>query len=73
MTDLTGTIVRERNLSFRVAHEIVAEVVTRALAENKTGNQVTTKMIDGASTKVMGNFCSYQETRCLKRWKPPKM
>jgi argininosuccinate lyase len=53
-TELTDLIVRERGLSFRTAHHIVASVVTKMMAEGRDPEAITTAMIDESAVGVMG-------------------
>jgi argininosuccinate lyase len=48
-TELTDLIVKEKNLSFRTAHHIVAEVVAMIMAEGEGPEAITTEMIDEAA------------------------
>jgi argininosuccinate lyase len=54
MTELADTIVREKNLSFRYAHSIVAKTVKQVLELGKTSAEITTDMLDSASQDVLG-------------------
>lgn len=52
-TDLADTIVREKGLSFRTSHHIIAELVKIATEAGKTPADVDTEMIDKAAIKVI--------------------
>lgn len=54
MTELADTIVREKGLSFRVAHNIVGKTVQRAVDEGKTAMDLTVTMLDDASRELFG-------------------
>jgi argininosuccinate lyase len=54
MTELADVIVRKFNISFRQAHDIIAETTTQALAEGKFANQITVDMIKDAALKHLG-------------------
>jgi argininosuccinate lyase len=51
-TNLADVIVRERSLSFRQAHSIVARVVRRALDEGVRPSEVTSAMVDAACREM---------------------
>ena len=55
MTDLADLLVRQANLDFRDAHELIAIVVNNALEQKKTANQITVKMIQAAAKKRLGH------------------
>jgi argininosuccinate lyase len=54
MTELADTLVRVANISFREAHEIVAQTVLRAIDEGKTADQITAEMVHESAIEVMG-------------------
>ncbi len=54
MTELADVLVRDKGLSFRTAHEIIAHVVMEALNEGKDAREITRKMIDRAAIQVIG-------------------
>ena len=53
-TCLSNTIVREKNLPFRSAHQIVGILVRMAYEENKKPQDITTKMLDKAAKEFNG-------------------
>lgn len=55
MTDLADTLVREGNIAFRDAHEIVAHVVIAALDRHATADQITLGMIQQAAQAELGH------------------
>jgi len=61
MTELADTLVRVENLSFRNAHEIVAETVISAMKEGKTGNEITKRMLEEAAMRVIGRVLTLSE------------
>ena len=60
-TELTDLIVKERGLSFRTAHHIVASVVTTMMAEGKGPEAITTGMVDEAAIGVTGDALNLDE------------
>lgn len=54
MTELADTIVRETGISFRDAHEVIAMVVERALADGKRADQIDLAMIQQAASQKLG-------------------
>jgi argininosuccinate lyase len=54
MTELADLLVRERSLSFRTAHEIVANLTNDLIAQEKLVTETTTEMLDKSSLKVIG-------------------
>lgn len=61
MTDLADLLVRSANLDFRDAHELIASVVSKAIAENKTADQITISMIQEAAKKCLGHALGINE------------
>jgi argininosuccinate lyase len=55
MTDLADLLVRGANLDFRDAHEVIASVVSHAITEKKTADQITVKMIQTAAKERLGH------------------
>ena len=53
-TDLTDAIVRERGLSFRTAHHVIAELVMSATRRGIRPMDVTPVMIDEAAERITG-------------------
>lgn len=54
MTELADTIVRNSDVSFREAHEIVAHTVLKAIAEGMTADQITAEMVQESAVHTMG-------------------
>ncbi len=54
MTELADTLVRNSNISFREAHEIVAHTVLKAIAEGMTADQITAEMVQESAVEAMG-------------------
>jgi argininosuccinate lyase len=52
-TDLADTLVRNHDLSFRQAHDIIVEVVVKALEEGKMAEEIGPEMVANASEKVI--------------------
>ncbi len=55
MTELADTIVREKGISFRMAHNIVGKTVFRALEAGKTAIDLTTEMLDESCQDLFGH------------------
>ncbi len=53
-TSLANSIVKEKGLPFRLAHQIVGILVRMAYEEKKRPDDVTTEMIDRASVEASG-------------------
>jgi argininosuccinate lyase len=62
-TELTDLIVRERGLSFRTAHHIVATVVTKLIAEGRGPEVVTSEMLDEAARTVVNTTLNLDEQK----------
>jgi len=54
MTELADTLVRSCGISFRQAHDIIGETTSKAIAEGRTADQITTKMIEESALKGVG-------------------
>lgn len=54
MTELADTIVREKGLSFRMAHNIVGKTVVYLIEEKKSAVELTTEMLDQSSQDLFG-------------------
>src|SRR5262249_15546431 len=55
MTELADTIVREKGMSFRMAHNVVGKTVTRAVEEGKTAMDLTVAMLDDSCRELFGH------------------
>jgi argininosuccinate lyase len=53
-TDLADTLVRNHGLSFRQAHDIIVDVVIKALEQGKRAEEITPKMVAEASENLIG-------------------
>jgi argininosuccinate lyase len=53
-TELADVIVSATGLSFRMAHNIVANVVTEAIEQGRTADTITAGELDAASTLLFG-------------------
>ena len=53
MTELADTLVRSYGLTFRQAHDLVAEVTSKAISEGKTADQTTPQMVEEAAESQM--------------------
>jgi argininosuccinate lyase len=54
-TELADVIVREKGLSFRKAHNIVATVVTEAIEQGRNADEITSADLDAASVALFGS------------------
>ncbi len=67
-TELADLMVRDKDIPFRVAHNIVANVVVRALKQGLKSNEITTDIIEKAAIEVTGhsiNFTAEQVEQAL--------
>lgn len=69
-TDLADTIVREKGLSFRTSHHIIAELVKIATEAGKTPADVNTEMLDQAAMKVIKEPLGLSEDAIKKALDP---
>jgi argininosuccinate lyase len=53
-TDLADTLVRSHNLSFRQAHDVIVDVVVKALDQGKRAYEIDPKMVEDSAQKVIG-------------------
>lgn len=53
MTELADTIVRQENISFRQAHQIVGGVVRRAFQDDRTANEIKVSDLNAAAENVL--------------------
>ncbi len=70
MTELADMIVRERNLSFRLAHEIVATVVAAAVQKGLSSTDVSTAILDDAANMVIGRPLNLSQEEVRKALDP---
>ena len=61
MTDLADALVRGHGVSFRQAHDVVAEVTVRALSEGKKAYEVTSEMVSESSENTLGRSLGISE------------
>ena len=55
MTELADVIVREKGLSFRMAHNVVGKTVQRAVEEGKSAVELRVEMLDDACQELFGH------------------
>ena len=53
-TDLADTLVRNHGLSFRQAHDVIVDVVIKALDQGKKAGEIDTMMVTDSTQKVIG-------------------
>lgn len=71
MTELADTIVREKGMSFRMAHNVVGKTVSRAVEEGKTAIDLTIAMLDESCQELFGHplgLSSEALARALDPW-----
>lgn len=61
-TELADVIVRESGLSFRMAHNIVALVVSNTISDGRRADQITTKDVADVSEQLFGNRLEIKES-----------
>lgn len=61
MTDLADALVRGYGVSFRQAHEVVADVTKKALADGKRAGEITSEMVAESSENVIGRRLEISE------------
>ncbi len=54
MTELADTLVRNHGLTFRQAHDIIAEMTSKAISEGKTADQITLQMVEEVAESQLG-------------------
>jgi argininosuccinate lyase len=54
MTELADTLVRKHNIPFRIAHDIVVDVITKAMNENMKPEDITQETITESTKKITG-------------------
>lgn len=69
-TDLTDLIVREKNMPFRVAYQVVGELVKNTLKEGKKVTDVKVEELKKASLKVLGEEILISEKELKKILNP---
>ncbi|MCW4049229.1 MAG: argininosuccinate lyase [Candidatus Bathyarchaeota archaeon] len=61
MTDLTDTLVRLYNLSFRQAHDIIVDVTIDTINKGMKAEEITPEMISESAKKVIGESLTVPE------------
>lgn len=72
MTDLADLLVRSANLDFRDAHEVIASVVSNAIREKKTADQITVTMVQTAAKIQLGHELTISEKQLQTALDPVK-
>jgi argininosuccinate lyase len=62
VTDLVDIIVREKGLSFRTAHHIVAGMVDTMLRTGRKPEEITARIVDEEAAKVVGHPIRLKES-----------
>jgi len=60
-TDLADILVRLHGVSFRQAHDVVVDVILKALAQGKKAEEISTDMVAESSEKVVGRRLEVSE------------
>jgi len=61
MTELADTLVRSYGISFRQAHDIIANITSKAISEGKSAEQITVEMIEDAALESIGKRLEMSE------------
>ena len=61
MTDLADTLVRLYRISFRQAHDIIVHVIVESLRNGVLAENITSEMIERASTEIVGKALKVPE------------
>jgi argininosuccinate lyase len=61
MTELADTLVRNHGISFRQAHDIIANITSKAFSEGKTAKDITVDMIEDAALTTIGESLDISE------------
>ena len=61
MTDLADTLVRLYGISFRQAHDIIVQVTLESLRNGILAENITSEMIEKASTEIVGKALKIPE------------
>ncbi len=70
MTDLADTLVRLFNISFRQAHDIIAQVTIESLKKGIKAEEITPEMIRTASKNLIGKSLSIPEVELEQALNP---
>ncbi len=63
VTDLVDLMVKEKGLSFRTAHHIVAGVVDSMIQKGKTPEDITAQTVDKEAIKIIGHPIKLKESQ----------
>jgi argininosuccinate lyase len=69
-TDLADMLVRERGLSFRNSHDVVADMVIEALRNGKAANEIDSEDLERAAEKVLGKNLNFSTKEIMKALDP---
>jgi len=61
-TDLVDVMVKEKGLSFRTAHHIVAGVVDSMIQKGKNSEDITARIVDKEAIKIVGHPIKLSES-----------
>ena len=69
-TELADILVREKNMPFRTAHKIVGRMVTEALENNVSLDDIDSKFLDNVAHEVMGKSLDLNDDSIRKALDP---
>lgn len=72
MTELANTIVREANISFREAHNVVANLVNKMIESNIRVSEITPNIIEPIINKVLGKTVKIPHSKIQEAVDPIK-
>ena len=73
VTELANYLVRADNISFRMAHDIVAEVVAYMIAHKKTADEIGTDVVNPIFEKLFGRKTSMTDDEVRAALDPVKI
>jgi argininosuccinate lyase len=69
-TELADILVREKNMPFRTAHKIVGRMVTQALEDKVSLDDIDSKFLDNVAREVMGKSLDLDNELIMKALDP---
>jgi len=71
-TDLADTLVRELGIPFRLAHQAVGAIVTKAISQGKILEQISSDEVKGILKEILGRDYPIPETLLAKALSPTR-